>query len=658
MKLTDSLTSLKGVGPKTAANYAKLGILTIRDLLEYYPREYVIYEKTSPIARPAFNAKVFVYARVLEAPSIFKARNGLTVVNISCEDEAGDRFTVSYYNQPWIRQQVKTGQAYVFVGRKGYKNGRLVIESPERFTFEEYKTIRGSMVPVYPLTKGISRNAIIALIKSVFAEGFDAMGSDISPEFEKKNDMSAYDEAIRAIHFPKSDKDYLRARRRLVFEEFYVFLKKLYALKDKTEVIKSEARIVPSGVVNKVVSELPYELTRAQKKAVKEVLEEMYSGRVLNRLIQGDVGSGKTIVAFLALLEVAANGYQGALMAPTEVLATQHYNALMKLLDGLGLQINVTLLTGSMKASQKREVYDNIKNHRVDIIIGTHALFQDGVSYDNIALVVTDEQHRFGVRQRDALAGKGNTCHVLSMSATPIPRSLAGILYADMDVSILDEKPANRKPIRSCVVGPDYHEKAYRFIEEQLRQGHQAYVICTLVEESEEMSGENVTNYTKTLQNFFKNRRVEMLHGRMKPADKDAVMRRFSEGEVDILVSTTVVEVGVNVPNATVMMIEDAQKFGLATLHQLRGRIGRGDDSSYCIFIDSSGSETENQRLSVLNHSEDGFYIASEDLKMRGPGDLFGVAQSGELNFKLADIYRDESLLILASDKAKMSCII
>jgi len=322
-------------------------------------------------------------------------------------------------------------------------------------------------------------------------------------------------------------------------------------------------------------------------------------------------------------------------------------------LSDLNADVNVSLLTGSMKVSQKREVYDNIKNHSVDIIIGTHALFQEGVDYDNIALVVTDEQHRFGVRQREALADKGNTCHVLSMSATPIPRSLAGILYADMDVSILDEKPANRKPVRSCVVNPSYHIRAYRFIEEQIKAGHQAYVICTLVEQSEEMSGENVIDYTATLKKLFKNRQVGMLHGRMKPADKDAVMRDFAEGRIDILVSTTVVEVGVNVPNATVMMIEDAQKFGLATLHQLRGRIGRGEDTSYCIFVDSSGSEEENKRLNVLNNSEDGFFIASEDLRMRGPGDLFGVRQSGELNFKLADIYADQNLLMLASDVAK-----
>ena len=419
-------------------------------------------------------------------------------------------------------------------------------------------------------------------------------------------------------------------------------------LKEKREDLKSDfpMKEVPEPEI--LLSSLPYQLTKAQMRTWKEVSSDMCSGRAMNRLVQGDVGSGKTVVAVLALLLAAGNGFQGALMVPTEVLARQHYESIVKLLSDCGLPQKAILLTGSMTAKEKREACRMAENHEADIIVGTHALIQEKVSYDRLALVITDEQHRFGVGQREALGKKsgGAAPHVLVMSATPIPRTLAIILYGDLDISQIDELPANRLPIKNCVVGKDYRENAYRFIAGQAAQGRQAYVICPMVEESEMIDAENVLDYTKTLRKALPDSvTVEYLHGRMKGKEKNRIMERFAAGEIQVLVSTTVIEVGVNVPNATVMMIENAERFGLAQLHQLRGRVGRGKYQSYCIMINGSEDEGAMERLDILNRSNDGFYIASEDLKLRGPGDIFGIRQSGDLEFKLADIFTDADLL-------------
>jgi len=401
----------------------------------------------------------------------------------------------------------------------------------------------------------------------------------------------------------------------------------------------------PAPEVDQVLGRLPYDLTGAQKKVLEEVRQDLGSGLVMNRLIQGDVGSGKTIIAVLALLETACNGFQGALMVPTEVLARQHFESITELFADYGIEKQVVLVTGSMTAKEKRIAYEKIASHEADIIVGTHALIQEKVHYDKLALVITDEQHRFGVGQREALGGKGVEPHVMVMSATPIPRTLAIILYGDLDISIIDEMPANRLPIKNCVVGTGYRDKAYQFIEKELQAGRQAYVICPMVEASELIEAENVLDYTKILRGKLPDGvSVEALHGKMKPKDKNRIMEAFAAGSIQVLVSTTVVEVGVNVPNATVMMIENAERFGLAQLHQLRGRVGRGKYQSYCIMVNASGQDAQ-ERLDILNRSNDGFYIASEDLKLRGPGDFFGLRQSGDLEFKLADIFTDANVL-------------
>ena len=440
----------------------------------------------------------------------------------------------------------------------------------------------------------------------------------------------------------------------LVFDEFFLFIMGMQYQKEKRT--RQENRFVMEHpeFVEDLIQKLPYELTGAQRRALHDVTENMQGPYAMQRLIQGDVGSGKTILAFLAMAWCAQNGYQSAIMAPTEVLAQQHYETFQKLCEQFGLHFPVILLTGSMTAKQKRSAYERLELYENALIVGTHALIQEKPAYANLALVITDEQHRFGVRQREEFAQKGDMPHILVMSATPIPRTLAIIIYGDMDISVVDEVPARRLPIKNCVVNTAYRPKAYAFVADEVKKGHQAYVICPLVEESENMEAENVTDYAKRLREELpEDIVIGVLHGQMKAEQKNKIMDQFVKNEIQVLVSTTVVEVGVNVPNATVMMIENAERFGLAQLHQLRGRVGRGDAQSYCIMVNASDSKNSMKRLDILNKSNDGFKIASEDLKLRGPGDFFGIRQSGEMQFLLADIYQDASVLQQASEEVQ-----
>ena len=649
------ITSLKGIGEKTAKLFAKLGVETVEELLHDYPRAYDAYEEPVPIGKLREKGMFAVSGQLMKTPSVRRFKN-IQVIITDVRDMTG-ALQLTWYNMPYLRNVLQMGQILIFRGRVVKKSGRLTMEQPDVFTPEQYRRIMHSMQPVYGQTKGLGNKAITRAVQQALEQR--QMEREYLPEeLRSRYELAEYNYAIEHIHFPADKKELLFARKRLVFDEFLFFLLSVRRLKEKRQDLKSKYVTPRAPEVDKLLASLPYELTGAQKKVLEEVRKDMESGLVMNRLVQGDVGSGKTIVAVLALLETAMNGCQGAMMAPTEVLAKQHYESITELFATYGIEKQVVLVTGSMTAKEKRIAYEKIASHEADIIVGTHALIQEKVHYDRLALVITDEQHRFGVGQREALGNKGSktdpelTPHVLVMSATPIPRTLAIILYGDLDISIIDEMPAERLPIKNCVVNTGYRDKAYQFIAREVAAGRQAYVICPMVEESEMIEAENVLDYTKLLREKLPaGITVEYLHGKMKGKEKNQIMERFAFGEIQVLVSTTVVEVGVNVPNATVMMIENAERFGLAQLHQLRGRVGRGAHQSYCIMVNCSDQDGTQERLDILNRSNDGFYIASEDLKLRGPGDFFGLRQSGDMEFKIADIFTDANLLKTVSEE-------
>ena len=529
------------------------------------------------------------------------------------------------------------------------------MEQPKIFSWEDYRKLADRLLPRYSLTKGLTNQAIQKQVRQALSV-YEFPPEYYSDDFLAENGLMPWREAVETIHFPEDYDSLIQARKRLVFDEFFAFLFLMRQNKDQNSRLESGFRMLETADTARFLEQLPFPLTHAQHKVWLEIMADLEGPYCMNRLVQGDVGSGKTIVALLALLMTAANGYQGALMAPTEVLAMQHFETVKGYVEKYGLVFRPVLLVGSMGAKEKREVYGKIASGEANLIIGTHALIQEKVQYRSLALVVTDEQHRFGVRQRERLAEKGGQPHILVMSATPIPRTLAIILYGDLHISVINELPANRLPIKNCVVNTSYRPKAYRFIAGQVEQGRQAYVICPQVEgDSEDAEGgqsmENVVDYAEKLRNVLpESIRVAYLHGKMRPGDKNRIMEEFADHSIDVLVSTTVIEVGINVPNATVMMVENAERFGLAQLHQLRGRVGRGKHQSYCIFISTNEKEETMERLEILNRSNDGFFIASEDLKLRGPGELFGIRQSGDFSFRLGDIYSDASVLKQASE--------
>lgn len=645
------LRELKGVGEKTEKLFQKIGITTAEELLRYYPRTYDIYEEPVEIASAEEDKTVSIRATIATGIYINQIRN-LQVLTTTVADASG-RLPVAWFNAPYLRGTLKKGSVFILRGKIIRKKGRPQMEHPEIFTPAAYEEIIHSMQPVYGLTKGLSNKMITKLVHQIL-DTRPLHGEYLPEEIRERYQLADANYAIRTIHFPKNMQELLTARKRLVFDEFLLFVLAIQLLKKKTEEAPNTFSMKPVWTTEEIIEGLPYDLTGAQKNVWHEIERDLSGHKLMSRLVQGDVGSGKTVIAFLAMVLSAENGFQSALMVPTEVLANQHYEGFLRLMEEQNIaSCHPVLLTGSTTARQKREIYQKIADGEVNVIIGTHALIQERVEYKNLGLVITDEQHRFGVRQREALTTRGNPPHVLVMSATPIPRTLAIILYGDLDISIIDELPAKRLPIKNCVVGTSYRPKAYSFIEKQVQMGRQAYVICPMVEESEGLEAENVTDYARKLQESLPGEiKVEILHGKMKPKEKNRIMEAFASGEIQVLVSTTVVEVGVNVPNATVMMVENAERFGLAQLHQLRGRVGRGEHQSYCIFIQGNNEENTSKRLKILNESNDGFYIAGEDLKLRGPGDLFGIRQSGLMEFKIGDIYNDAGILKNASEAA------
>lgn len=652
MKETESIRMLKGVGEKTEKLFQKVGVTQVGDLLRYYPRDYDIFREAMSIGELKEQEKGAVIGTITGNIDVKRVRN-LTVISTVIGDVTG-KCRLTWFNVPFLRNTLKRGMTMVFRGKMTIRNNQRVMEHPEIYTPAAYQQKLNSMQPIYGLTAGLTNNLVTKMVREVL-EQMELEKDYLPEEIRIREHLAEYNFAVSQIHFPENQENYLIARNRLAFDEFLLFILALQHLKEKKEAEENHYRMKEVWKTEEVIESLPYQLTKAQQNVWYEIERDLKGERLMARLVQGDVGSGKTIIAFLAMIMAAENGYQSALMVPTEVLARQHYEALTGLLKENQLleEYRPVLLTGSNTAKEKRQIYEKIASGEARMIVGTHALIQEKVEYESLSLVITDEQHRFGVRQREIFSAKGEKPNVLVMSATPIPRTLGIILYGDLDISIIDQLPARRLPIKNCVVDTSYRPKAYRFIENQVKEGRQVYVICPMVEESEGMEGENVIDYAETLRNVFPpSIVVGILHGQLKPKEKNQIMEDFAAGKIQVLVSTTVVEVGVNVPNATVMMVENAERFGLAQLHQLRGRVGRGEFQSYCIFVHGKDQAEKSKRLQILNQSNDGFYIAQEDLKLRGPGDLFGVKQSGVLEFGIADIFRDASVMKRASEAA------
>ncbi len=646
-----SLRELKGIGDKTEKLFGKVGINNLDQLIHYYPRAYDACKECVHISEIIPGEKQSVKLQIKKPPVV---RNSSKVaVTILNADDISGRLEIIWFNMPYLRSILKIGSTMIFRGMVIQKDGHLCMEHPEIFSLNAYDEIKGTIRPIYSLTAGL-KNKVIARAAAQVLDKYEFY--DYLPDsIIKQNKLIDRNSAVNKIHFPHNEEELHSARRRIVFDEFMFYLLRIGMLSREQKETKNHYRISDFGTVERILRKIPFELTSAQSRAWSDIKKDLMSEHVMNRLLQGDVGSGKTIIAFLAIIAMMNSGYQSALMAPTEVLAAQHYRSIVKLFSDNGISgQRVILLTGSMTAAKKREAYKEIKNNNIDIVIGTHAIIQEKVEFENLGLVITDEQHRFGVKQRGMISLKGNMPHTLVMSATPIPRTLALIMFGDLSISVIDELPQKRLKIKNCVVNTSYRKTAYEFMKKEIANGHQVYIICPMIEPNEDLACENVIEYTARLKKIFcHDIKIEMLHGRMSAAEKNMIMNEFSEGKTDILVSTTVVEVGVDVPNATVMLIENSERFGLAQLHQLRGRIGRGDSQSYCIFMKSDSGDDTNKRLEIINNSNDGFYIAKEDLKIRGQGDLFGLRQSGEAGFSLADPFSDADILETASITVK-----
>ena len=625
---------LRGVGEAKNACFAKLGLVTAGELISFFPRSYEDRGNIKLISECSEGENCALLLTVRSAPVLSRSmRSGISYIKFTAGDESGS-VEVTFFNQPWLEKSIVVGRRFRFYGKLNYGSYCLEMSSPE---MEVYNPELPSILPVYPLTKGLTQGAVSGAMREA-ACLIDLLPETLPESLREKHGLMSRRDAYRALHFPKSMEEVAKAKHSLAFEELLVFQLAVRRLRGKLETFNAPAMSYKDTGIGRFFSSLPYELTGAQQRTVKEVLGDLCRSVPMRRLVQGDVGSGKTVIAAGAMLFAVKNSYQCVLMVPTEILASQHFDTLTKLYEGL--DISVELLLGSTPAKNKKKIKEGLKNGSVDIVVGTNAVIQKDVEYCSLGLVITDEQHRFGVVQRAALAEKNaeRQPHSLVMSATPIPRSLSLVLYGDMDISIIDELPAGRQKIETKAYSDEKREAVFAFLKKQIDAGSQAYIICPLVEENEELDRKSVEAYAELMQSYLPDVRAEFLHGRMKSADKDRAMKAFAAGEVSVLVSTTVVEVGVNVPNATVMLIENAECYGLSQLHQLRGRVGRGTKKSYCILMTGKGSEKSMERLSVMSQTNNGFEVANADLLQRGPGDFFGSRQSGELRFKHASM--------------------
>ncbi len=650
MKLTTSLEKIKGVGPKTAAALSAAGLVTVEDALNFLPRAYDDYSTAVKIAdlQPG---KVTVRARC-ESVSTRIVRRGLRLTTATLADDSG-KVKAIWFNQPYRETQLKNADEFLFSGEFGMSRNQYQIANPSVEQAREVAAADNSpssaIVPVYRAVKNVRPKSVLDMMKQL-RPFMDFLPETLPPELVSRQKLSSRAEAVRMLHAPSSRDDITRGRERLAFEELFEML--LAAAYNKYEQTKLKGWQIPfdQPTVKKFVEQLPFQLTGAQKRAAWQILQDFEQPHPMNRLLQGDVGSGKTAVAALAAAQAAQAGFQTAFMAPTEILATQHAETLSQLLAPLG--VTVALLTGSVKGQARRQLLDQLAAGKIDVVVGTHALIQEKVAYHKLGFAVIDEQHRFGVKQRQALLDKSDRLpHLLSMTATPIPRSLALTLYGELEISVLNELPANRKPIVTKIWSPTSLPKLYETIDAELNTGRQAYIICPLIDDNPDNDKASVeAEFNHLAKSVFRHRQVGLLHGKLSPEEKDSVMRRFAAGEINILVSTTVVEVGVNVPNATVMLIKNADQFGLSQLHQLRGRVGRGNHQSYCHLL-MTGHDKPSQRLREIEQSQDGFYLAEVDLKLRGPGEIYGRAQHGALNLQIATL-ADTKLIARAQEEA------
>ncbi len=641
MNPSDSIDVVKNIGKTRAEQLNKLGIETVEDLIEYYPRDYEDRSRFVPINEIEIGSVNTIRGRVLTSPEARRVRT-ITIVGVRIADGTGSIECV-WFNQPYVKNQLIVGKEYTFTGKVIQKFGRIQMESPDYELVNADSLNTGRIVPVYTVPKKMSQKVIRGCIKDAM-DTVDGSLDEYMPEsIIREHNLCSREFAVRNIHFPENDKAFFKARRRLVFDEL-LFLQ-MHLLELKGNVCDKKTSVVINDFDDSEIrNALGFSLTDAQEKVLNEIKNDFTTGFVMNRLIQGDVGSGKTAVAMISAYIAIKNGYQAVLMAPTDVLANQHYKSFCDTLEPLGIKCE--LLTSGLKKKEKDRAYDNIATGYAKMIIGTHALIQEKVKYNNLGLVITDEQHRFGVRQREMLSEKGNEPHILVMTATPIPRTLALILYGDLDISIIDKLPPGRKKVDTFAVDHSYYQRLYAFIKKEVAKGRQVYIICPMIEENDKMELRAVLSYTDDLdRNILPELRVSCVHGKMKNAEKQTVMEEFAKGNIDVLVSTTVIEVGINVPNASLMIIENADRFGLSALHQLRGRVGRGSEKSYCVLVSDAKSKVAKERLKIMCQTNDGFVISEKDLTLRGPGDFFGTRQHGLPEMKIANLYKDVDIL-------------
>lgn len=649
MGLNKSIQYLKGMGEKRSALFAKKGIHTVEDMLYFFPRAHEDRRTIKPISKCEEGETVCICATVYQGPQDRYVRRNMLITSMLAFDESG-MINIVWYNNKYIKNNLHAGEKYVFFGTVSRnKQGRLQMATPV-YEKQGNEHFTGKIVPIYPLTANLSQK----IVRNVMELAIEDAGTldEYLPDFiRKKYGIAEINFAMRNIHFPTDFESYNIARNRFVFEELLVLQLALRERKEKNAV--AEGKVFSDlRCIRDLTDTLPYDLTDAQKRTINEICCDCRSGKQMNRLIQGDVGSGKTAVAAAAVFMTVKNGYQATMMAPTEILAEQHLKSFIEMFEKHG--INAVLLTGGLKAKEKREALEQIASGTAQVVIGTHALIREGVEFKNLGLVVADEQHRFGVEQRAKLIAKGENPHMLIMSATPIPRTLALILYGDLDISVIDELPPGRKPVKTYAVGEKLRSRVYNFIADNISKGMQAYVVCPLVAETEKSDLENTEALAEKLRVAYPKISVGLIHGKMKAGDKDEIMAKFSNGDIDLLVSTTVIEVGVNVPNANAMVIENAERFGLSQLHQLRGRVGRGKEQAYCVLITDAEAEITKKRMDIMCESNDGFYISEQDLKLRGPGDFFGTRQHGLPEMKIANLFEDKDLLKLSQEVTKI----